>query len=232
MLRQIRPAIIVAMAVLLSACPAPRKPAPPPSKPETPVLEPVPGAQLLNIVPADSLVRILVYRAGAMAQAGHNHVIASHEVSGRVYLHPDLEKSVFEVIIPVGTMTIDEPDLRSEEGADFSSEVSASARQGTRKNMLSKALLDGEVFPQIRIVSAGVKGSADRMAVAVRIGVKDQWRYLITPIQLKVEAGGVTATGEFDLRQSDLGLTPFSVMMGALRVQDAMHIKFRIRAST
>jgi hypothetical protein len=33
------------------------------------------------------------------------------------------------------------------------------------------------------------------------------------------------------LRQSDLGLTPFSVMLGALQVQDEMHIKFKIVAS-
>jgi len=40
----------------------------------------------------------------------------------------------------------------------------------------------------------------------------------------------LTATGEFSFKQSDLGLTPFTALMGALAVQDEMRVKFRIRA--
>jgi hypothetical protein len=36
--------------------------------------------------------------------------------------------------------------------------------------------------------------------------------------------------GSFELRQTALGLTPFSLMLGALQVQDAMRIKFEIVA--
>src|SRR5688572_15494518 len=139
MLRRLRAAIIVALSLALSACPAPRRPAPAPqpAQPETPVLKPVPGAKLLQVVPADSLLRILVYRGGTLSQAGHNHVIASHDITGRVYLHEDIEKSAFELNIPVGTFTVDEAELRREEGADFPPEVPEPAKEGTRKNMLS-----------------------------------------------------------------------------------------------
>ena len=34
-----------------------------------------------------------------------------------------------------------------------------------------------------------------------------------------------------ELRQSALGLTPYSIMFGALQVQDAVTIKFRLIAS-
>jgi hypothetical protein len=40
----------------------------------------------------------------------------------------------------------------------------------------------------------------------------------------------VEASGEFPLRQTDLGLTPFSAMLGALQVQDEMRISFHIVA--
>jgi hypothetical protein len=33
-----------------------------------------------------------------------------------------------------------------------------------------------------------------------------------------------------ELRQTDLGLTPYSLMLGALQVQDAMTVKFKIVA--
>jgi hypothetical protein len=40
----------------------------------------------------------------------------------------------------------------------------------------------------------------------------------------------VTVSGETSLRQSDLGLKPFSALLGALQVQDEMRISFRISA--
>jgi hypothetical protein len=40
----------------------------------------------------------------------------------------------------------------------------------------------------------------------------------------------LSAAGTFELRQSALGLAPFSVMLGALQVRDDMRLKFRIVA--
>jgi hypothetical protein len=40
----------------------------------------------------------------------------------------------------------------------------------------------------------------------------------------------LSATGSLELRQTALGLTPFSLMLGALQVQDQMRLKFRIIA--
>ena len=40
------------------------------------------GAREYQVVAEESLLQILVYRGGAMARLGHNHVIASHHLSG------------------------------------------------------------------------------------------------------------------------------------------------------
>ena len=40
----------------------------------------------------------------------------------------------------------------------------------------------------------------------------------------------VVASGELALRQSELGITPYSAMLGALQVQDEMRVKFRLVA--
>jgi hypothetical protein len=37
--------------------------------------------------------------------------------------------------------------------------------------------------------------------------------------------------GSLELRQTALGLTPYSLMLGALQVQDAMTVKFSIVAA-
>jgi len=51
------------------------------------------------------------------------------------------------------------------------------------------------------------------------------------PVRYRIAAdGALEASGEFPLRQSELGLTPFSGLLGALQVQDEMRISFRIMA--
>ena len=48
---------------------------------------------------------------------------------------------------------------------------------------------------------------------------------------MKYEGDRLTATGEFAVKQSDLGLKPFSVLGGALQVQDQMKVKFSVIAA-
>jgi len=50
------------------------------------------------------------------------------------------------------------------------------------------------------------------------------------PVRYERSAATVTASGETALRQSDLGLKPFSALLGALQVQDEMRISFHIVA--
>jgi len=40
----------------------------------------------------------------------------------------------------------------------------------------------------------------------------------------------LTASGEFDLTHAELGLAPYSVALGALRVADRMHVRYRLVA--
>jgi len=42
--------------------------------------------------------------------------------------------------------------------------------------------------------------------------------------------GQLTASGELPLKQTDLGLTPFTAMLGALAVQDEMKVRFHFVA--
>ncbi len=230
MLRHLRVVLVAVMVLTLCACPAPRRPPPPIAVP-VPELVPVAGARLYEVAPGESLVRILVYRGGALASAGHNHVIASHALSGRIYLHRELAWSAFELSLPVRTLTMDEASLRSEEGADFSSVVSPAAMAGTRGNMLGASALDAERHPFIRIVSTGIRGDDEDIEVDLRVGLKGAWYSLTVPVVLRREAQRLTATGQFALRHADVGLEPFSALLGALKVQDQMMVKFAIVAN-
>ena len=46
----------------------------------------------------------------------------------------------------------------------------------------------------------------------------------------ELSADQLVLEGSSPLRQSELGLTPFSAMMGALQVQDEMQVSYRIVA--
>ena len=170
-------------------------------------------------------------RSGPLAKAGHNHVIASHELAGTIYVPADVMRTTFEIRVPVGGMTVDEAPLRAKEGADFSADVPDSAREGTRRNMLGEALLDAARYPQIVLQSERLEGRAAGEAEAhMQVEVRQSPHSVVAPVHYEMKPDEVVVSGELPLKQTDLGLTPFSALLGALQVQDEMRVKFRIVA--
>jgi hypothetical protein len=165
-----------------------------------------------------------------MAKLGHNHVIASHHVEGAVYVTEDPLRTRFDIAFPVGELTVDEPSMRELSGPEFATVVPKSARDGTRNNLLSPALLDGANYPTIRLRALDVVAAGEGYDVGVEITIRDQVHTIRVPVSLRRDAGAVVASGEFPLKQSDLGLKPFTAAMGALAVVDEMTVKFEITA--
>jgi polyisoprenoid-binding protein YceI len=183
------------------------------------------------VVPEESLLTVLVFRGGALAKAGHNHVIASHFLNGVAYVPEDLTRASFEVHVPVLSFSIDEPQLRALEGSDFTAQVPDSAREGTKKNMLSEPMLDGLRYPEIVLRAQGMERNGDGLLAQVSVTVRDQTRTLAVPLRYELTAGNaLQVQGELSLKQTDLGLTPFSLFGGALRVEDEMRVKFFVVA--
>jgi polyisoprenoid-binding protein YceI len=202
-------------------------PAPPPAAQISAI---PPGAKAYSVVPEESLLQILVYRGGAMARLGHNHVIASHRLTGAVYVLDDPTQMRFDVSFPVNELTVDEPAMREMAGSDFPPNVPQTARDGTRTNLLSEALLDGANYPEIRLRATEVVAAGENYDVGVEIRIKDQVRIVRVPVTLERKEGALKASGEFPLKQSELGFKPFSVAMGTLVVIDEMRVHFEVSA--
>jgi hypothetical protein len=83
--------------------------------------------------------------------------------------------------------------------------------------------------PPRRAPRAAADGSGSVLA-HVECTVRGQQRAVTVPVSYRLEGGTLQVSGEFPLRQSDLGLTPFTAMLGALAVQDQMRIRIRILA--
>ena len=82
----------------------------------------------------------------------------------------------------------------------------------------------------LRVSAAQDAANPGAMTAAVTVGVAGHESTIDVPFTLQSEPGRLSATGRVELRQTDLGLTPYSLMLGALQVQDAMTVKFKIVA--
>lgn len=187
------------------------------------------GGVVYRIDPAASEIHILVYRAGPLSRLGHNHVIAVQDPEGEVLLHSDRLGSSFELLVAVDGLTVDSPLLRERYGEAFASTPTEADIAGTRDNMLGPALLDAAAYPYLRIAGQLVS-APDGDAVALEIAVKDTVVQRTVPISLEIGEDSLTARGTLEIDHSALGLTPFSVMLGALRVAETMEIRFSLTA--
>ena len=183
------------------------------------------------VEPAQSDFHWLVYKAGAFSRFGHNHTIAVGDLSGSVLVNrDDLAKSQFDLQFGVGQLVVDDPALRSTLGEDFSSVPKPDDIAGTRKNMLSERVLDGEKYPQIRVTGTGPTMGAGMQELAVKIEMLGRVIDLKVPTKVTIDGDQLRATGEFELNHADLGMQPFSVMAGALQVGEKLSFTYDVRA--
>ncbi|MGH8235825.1 MAG: YceI family protein [Steroidobacteraceae bacterium] len=221
---------LICLSLLLAACPRPvRPPAPAPTVPPTPAAD-TRGATVYEVNPRSSQLSILVFRGGKFSRLGHNHVMTSQDLAGRVWVHPQFPRSGFELSFPVAKLVVDDPEARRAAGSDFPPDIPQSDKDGTRKNMLKPEVLDGERYADVKLRAAKVGGTLEAPQVTAHITIKDAGRDVEVPVKVAIEGAKLRASGEFDVLQSEFGIKPFSVALGALEVQDRLHIKFTIVA--
>jgi hypothetical protein len=217
---------ILILAALLAGCAA----VPPPA----PLTLPAPdnaaswyrqaeaaGSKVLVIDPAQSLIAVTVRRGGPLARLGHDHVVASRGVTG--FAAPAEGRADFS--FRLDQMSVDEPALRH--AANLDTQPSDEAIAGTRANMLTR-VLEAERFPVVTLHAQqiGAAGQAFRLAVTLH-GVT---REVIASARIDSGTEGVAASGTLTLSQTDFGITPMSIMGGAMTVLDPMELRFRIVA--
>jgi hypothetical protein len=183
------------------------------------------------IDPGASELHWLVYKAGTLARLGHNHTVAVGDLSGYVTKNDsDLAASRFELGFSVAALVIDDPKLRSTLGEEFASVPTADNIAGTRTNMLGDRVLDGEKHPAIRVVGTGPAASGAAQTLVVTVEMLGRSIPLTVPTSVTVDGEVITASGEFELNHADLGMQPFSVMLGALAVGEKLSFSYRITA--
>lgn len=179
--------------------------------------------------PAVSKVRIYVFRGGAAARAGHNHVFAASTFEGNAYVHPSgVSKSRFDVRVRLDQLLVDDPAWRTETGGAFVGERSAADIEGTLRNMLGARGLDAQQFPVMRLKSVSIAGDWPLLMAETAITLRNVTLSQNVLLTVRSDASQLTASGTMVIRQSDFGIAPFTVLGGLLAVQDAVAVSFEL----
>jgi polyisoprenoid-binding protein YceI len=186
------------------------------------------GGKVLVLDPAQSTVRLYVFRAGAAGQkVGHNHVFGVPKFEGKVYV-PDGAPAAakFDLRVRLEDLVVDDPAWREQTGDTFSGARSPEDIAGTWKNMLGPKGLDAAQFPEVRLTSVAVQGDWPILVADVAVTLHGKTHTQSVMLDVKRAADRIEAAGTLVLKQSDFGVEPFAVLGGLLAVQDTVAIRF------
>jgi hypothetical protein len=179
------------------------------------------GRPVYAIDDAQSLVTVTVRRSGTLSRLGHDHVVASRTLAG--FAAPDDGRADLHFLL--ADMSVDEPALRAEAGLD--TQPSAEAIEGTRTNMLTR-VLEADRYPQVLLHAEPLAGASGILRLSITLhGVT---RSFDVPTLVEHSEGAIVASGALQLRQTDFGITPMSLLGGAIAVRDEIDLGFRIAA--
>jgi hypothetical protein len=184
------------------------------------------GKSVYKIDAHQSQVIIYVYKAGALAKLGHDHVIASYNLSG--YILDDSNQAQADITVPLALLVVDETNLRKQAG--FTSEPSSADIEGTKQHMLD-SVLQATQYPLVHIhVNKLIENSPNAIA-QVELTLHGVTRMVEVPIVIqKTTDNQLIVSGTFSLNQTDFNIKPYSVMGGLLQVEDKIDLKFNIIA--
>jgi polyisoprenoid-binding protein YceI len=96
--------------------------------------------------------------------------------------------------------------------------------------MLGPDVLDAAHYPLIHIESVALRGPRWNPDVNARITVRGKTSELEFPAAVFEQGDTLTVIAAFRVLQTDLGMTPYAILGGAIKVRDAIDIRMRLVA--
>jgi len=191
------------------------------------------GGRVVTLDPHASAVRIHVFRSGAAARLGHNHVLSAPQFAGLLYLPAEeIAKARFDMEFRLDQLEIDRPEYRSALGSAFSSVLSPDQIQGTREHMLGINSMQADRYPLVRIHSLQITGELPKIAAQVRVEIHGQTRDTWVPLMVEALPDHLSVSGALVIKQTDYGIQPYSILGGLLAVKDEIFVDFKLVGPT
>ena len=217
------------LVLALAGCAVPpREEAPPAAPVAAPAEKPAAPGEPWTVTRSQLDVR--VYRDGPMQKLGHNHAITTDRVSGTIRMREPLAASSFELSVPLESLAVDDEAARARAGAEFSAPVPEQDRAGTRHNMLGEKLLNAALQPEMRLASESLSGASGSYEAKLRVSLAGGEHVVTAPFTVVIEGDRLEARAAFHLTHEDIGLVPFTVALGVLKVRDDFEVDLTLVA--
>ncbi len=209
---------------------APQPPTQAPTAPPLPREWYAERENVYSVIAERSKILIYVYRGGPFARLGHNHVIRAGDLTGLIHVTDDLSVARADLSFSAAGLEIDPIADREAAGPDFATTLSDSDLKATRNNLLGHALLDAANHPFIRVQIRPVRREGRSLDLLAQITLKGVTHIYEDRAQLSISGGRIELTGSLAVAQTDFGITPLSILGGAVRVKDEVRIGYRLHA--
>ncbi len=172
----------------------------------------------------DSRLLVKVFRAGRLARLGHNHVIEAPILGSFTLAGDRVEAALY---VRPAELVVDRPETRATQGEDFAGAIKPEDVEGTRGNLLSEKVLNPLQHPFIRAEIDGSPSVDGEVAVTFELAGATADRMLLVE-QVDDSLCRPAFTGAVTLSHDDFGLTPFSILGGAVAVANEFEVSFTL----
>ena len=228
--RRLALALSLVGAFWVAAC-APLSPVPdqigeqPP--PTLPAME-WPAGDVYAIDAARSEFRVELTAEGPLARFGHPHVIGTQQISGQVVVADPWPQTAFELGFLVDNLRVDPPAWRAQAGLEPN--IPQSDIDATEINMRSPTQLNAEIHPEVVLQSRSITGTRHEPTVEVDVAIAGHISRQTLPVKVHWGEDELIVSGQTTWQLSALGIEPFSVFGGGLRVGDEITLSVRLYA--
>ena len=213
---------------MVSACallPQPAIETPIPGQPDTDQLVAAPAGDstVFQVVAADLTIK--TYRGGWLAGLAHDHVMTTRAIGGTIHLATDPRNSVAAIYFRPYDLILDDPLARRQAG--FDSERSRSDVAATRTRMLGPKGFDSNAYTYV-LIQVDPAGDHE---VNLQILFKDRSYLLQVPVRWDLQDNRLRITSTFTVTHRQLGLRPYSALLGAIGVSENIDVEVAITAA-
>ena len=153
---------------------------------------------------------------GPAAKMGHRLDIAMNS------WHADVEWSGSEPVRARLTVDVDSLEVVSGEGGV--TPLTPPEKLLARANAVKT--LDRKRFPQIEFDAAAIERTQTGYRLTGTVQIHGKTRDSVVDLNVEESGGSWHMSADVQIRQSDFGVKPYSMLMGAMRVADAVTVSF------
>ncbi|ULE34079.1 YceI family protein [Mycobacterium sp. IDR2000157661] len=127
-------------------------------------------------------------------------------------------------------MTVDVASLEVIGGEGGVTPLTGPEKMLARTNALKT--LDVKRFPQITFETTTIERAPTGYRLAGTVQIHGTTRDCVVDLNVEESAGGWQMSGDVQIRQTEFGVKPYSMLMGAMKVADAVTVSFTAERAT